>query len=154
MGGAKCSRAAAQSAILRPSMSTLAGDRWTLQLARAWRAEFEDGCACITKPDGLGVLFISQTYKPQTPVSREDLQQIAGAELPGSADVGPSRMGEFEGLHATYTEDNTRWHRFYLCYGTLLLLISYNIELAHDGVEDDDVLGMLRSLRAHGNAWE
>jgi len=133
---------------------TLTVGRWALQLARGWQAELEDDCVCITKPDGFGVMFISHANKLRTPVSSEELQQLAHAELPGSADLGSSRMGDFAGLHATYIEDNTRWHRFYLGFGTLLLLISYNIELAHDGLEDDDVIGMVRTLRAAGNAWE
>ena len=62
-------------------------------------------------------------------------------------------MGDFEGLHATYVEDGERWHRFYLSYGTLLLLVTYTVELAHDGSEDDVIIGMLRSLRATGKAW-
>lgn len=133
---------------------TLAVGRWALQLGEDWQAELEDGCVCLTKPDGVGVLLISHADKVETPIAREELQRLADAELPGSADVGPCRMGEFEGLHATYVADDARWHRFYLCFGTLLLLITYTVELAHDGAEDDEVIGMLRSLRSRGNRWE
>ena len=107
----------------------LAVGRWSLQLAPGWEGELEDGCACIAKEDGAG-------------------------ELPGDADVGPTRMGDFEGLHATYVEDGQRWQRFYLSYGRLLLLISYTVDLADEGAEDDEVIAMLRSLRAKGDRWE
>jgi hypothetical protein len=63
-------------------------------------------------------------------------------------------MGDFDGLHATYVEDGQRWHRFYLGFGTLLLLVTYTVDLAHDGREDDAVIGMLRTLHARGNRWE
>ena len=63
-------------------------------------------------------------------------------------------MGDFEGLHATYVDDDQRWHRFYLGFGGLLLLVSYTVELAHDGSEDDAVIDMVRSLRARGDRWE
>ena len=127
--------------------------RWALQLAKGWEAEDEDGCICVTDPEGYGVLLISHSERPKNPVSREELEQLAGAELPGDADLGNTRMGDFEGLHATYIEEGHRWHRFYLGYGTLLLLITYTVEVAHDGAEDDSVIGMLRTLRAKGNRW-
>jgi len=128
--------------------------RWSLQLAQGWEAELEEGCVCASHPEGFGVLLISHAERAKNPVAREELHQLASAELPGSADVGECRMGDFEGLHATYVEDGERWHRFYLCFGTVLLLVTYTVELAHDGVEDDEVIGMLRSLRAIGNRWE
>jgi hypothetical protein len=128
--------------------------RWALQLARGWQAALEEGCVCVTKADGDGVLLISHTQRPKNPVAREELEQLASAELPGDADLGECRMGDFDGLHATYVEDGERWHRFYLCFGTLLLLVTYTVELAHDGSEDDAVIAMLRSLRAQGNRWE
>jgi hypothetical protein len=128
--------------------------RWALQLAEGWEAELEEGCACITKPDGVGVLLISHAEKKHAPVSRQEIQELASAELPGDADVGKTKMGDFEGLHATYVADGERWHRFYLSFGKLLLLISYTVEVAHDGVEDDEVISMLRTLRAHGDRWE
>lgn len=133
---------------------TLVVDRWALQLAPGWEAELEEGCACVTKLDGAGVLLISHADKSQTPIAREELMELADAELPGNADVGPCKMGDFEGVHATYAEDGARWHRFYLCFGTLLLLVSYTVELADDGLEDDEVIGMLRTLRAQGNRWQ
>jgi hypothetical protein len=163
MDGRYALRAKSQLARQRPvchppgmsrSAETLAVDRWALQLAPGWEAELEGGCACVTKLDGVGVLLISHADKVKEPVTRDELQQIADGELPGDADVGPCRMGVFEGLHATYAADGARWHRFYLGYGTLLLLISYTVELADDGTEDDEVIGMLRTLSAHGDRWE
>ena len=133
---------------------TLAVGRWKLQLAPAWEAEIDDGCVCITKLDGVGVLLISHADKANVPITSDELQQLADAELPGDADAGACRMGAFEGLHATYAEDGARWHRFYLGYGTLLLLISYTVSLGDDGEEDDEVIGMLRTLQAHGDRWE
>ena len=134
--------------------ATLAVGRFTLQLAPGWQAEFEEDCVCLTRPDGYGILFISYADKANAPVAREDLQQLADAELPGSAELGPTKMGNLLGLHATYVEDDSRWHRFYLGYGTLLLLISYNVALAYDGTEDDEVLRMLRTLEAAGDPWD
>jgi hypothetical protein len=128
--------------------------RWGLELAAGWQAELEEGCVCVATPEGHGVLLISHRHRPSQPIERAELQRLATAELPGSADVGACRMGDFEGLHATYVEDDQRWHRFYLSFGTLLLLVSYTVELAYDGNEDDAVLGMLRSLRARGQRWE
>lgn len=128
--------------------------RWSLRLAPGWQAELEEGCACLTGSEELGVLLISFAQKSKMPVAREELDQMASAELPATADVGACRMGDFDGLHATYTEDGQRWHRFYLSFGTLLLLVSYTVEAAHDGHEDDAVIGMLRTLRAAGQRWE
>ena len=128
--------------------------RWSLQLAPGWQAEIEDGCACVTGPEGLGVLLISHAQRPQMPVAREELDRLASAELPATADAGTCTMGDFAGLHATYAAEGQRWHRFYLGFGTLLLLVTYTVELAHDGSEDDAVIGMLRTLRASGNRWE
>jgi hypothetical protein len=135
-----------------PRMLTVG--RWSVQLAPGWQAEIEEGCACVTRPDGFGVLLISHAQRPQTPVARDELHRLASAELPGSADVGTCRMGDFDGLHATYVAEDQRWHRFYLGFGTLLLLVTYTVELAHDGSEDDAVLGMLRTLTARGNRWQ
>jgi hypothetical protein len=128
--------------------------RWSLQLAQAWQAEIEDGCACMTGPDELGVLLISFAHKSRVPIAREELDQLASAELPAAADAGTCRMGDFDGLHATYVDAGQRWHRFYLSFGTLLLLATYTVDVAHDGSEDDAVIGMLRTLRASGNRWE
>jgi hypothetical protein len=128
--------------------------RWALQVAPNWSSELDDGCVCITKADGAGVLLISHADKRRTPVTREELQRLAAAELPPSADSGECCMGDFEGLHATYVADDARWHRFYLSYGSLLLLVTYTIQLEHDGVEDEEVIATLRSLRAQGNPWE
>lgn len=128
--------------------------RWGLQLAKGWEAEHEDGCVCVSNPDGFGVLLISHRQRPKNPIARPELYELASAELPGSADAGDCKMGDFEGLHATYVDEGQRWHRFYLSFGTLLLLVTYMVELAHDGSEDDVILGMLRSLRARGNRWE
>ena len=125
-----------------------------MQLAQGWDFELEDGCVCVAKPDGAGVLLISHAEKDETPVARTELSQLASAELPGEADVGDCRMGDFEGLHATYVADGDRWQRFYLGFGRLLLLISYTVPLGQDGVEDDEVIGMLRTLRAKGDRWE
>ena len=132
----------------------LSVDRWSLRLAPGWQAEVDDGCACVTGPDDLGVLLISFAEKSRTPVEREELDRLASAELPGAADAGSCRMGDFDGLHATYIEGGQRWHRFYLSFGTLLLLVTYTVDVAHDGREDDAVIGMLRTLHAAGNRWE
>ncbi len=135
--------------------NTLSVGRWSLQLAAGWDAELEDGSAFVTGPEGLGVLMISHAQRSQMPVAREELDRLARAELPASADAGACSMGDFEGLHATYVDDGQqRWHRFYLGFGSLLLLVTYTVELAHDGSEDDAVIGMLRTLRASGNRWE
>jgi hypothetical protein len=136
------------------SENMLTVGRWSLQLAPGWQAEIEEGCASVIGPDDLGVLLISHAQRSQVPVAREELDRLASAELPASADAGACRMGDFDGLHATYVEDGQRWHRFYLGFGTLLLLVTYTVELAHDGSEDDAVIGMLRTLRARGNRWE
>lgn len=128
--------------------------RWSLQCQFGWDAELEDGCVCLTKRDGVGALLISHAAKHRTPITRAELQQLAATELPSTADAGPCTMGAFQGLHATYVTDDARWHRFYLSYGTVLLLVTYTVELAHDGVEDDEVITMLRSLQAQGDPWE
>jgi hypothetical protein len=128
--------------------------RWSLRLAPGWQTELEDGCACMTGPDELGVLLISFAHKSRVPIEREELDRLANAELPAAADAGPCKMGDFDGLHATYVEAGQRWHRFYLSFGTLLLLVTYTVEVAHDGSEDDAVIGMLRTLSASGNRWE
>src|SRR5262245_51524814 len=94
--------------------------RWAMQPAKGWDVELEEGCVCLSKPDGAGVLLISHAEKSETPVARAELAQLAEAELPGDADVGDSRMGDFEGLHATYASEGDRWHRFYLGYGRVL----------------------------------
>lgn len=125
-----------------------------MQPASGWDVELEEGCVCLCKPDGAGVLLISHAEKEGAPVARDELAQLASAELPGDADVGESRMGDFEGLHATYVTEGDRWHRFYLGFGRLLLLISYTVPLGQDGAEDDEVIGMLRTLRAKGDRWE
>ena len=125
-----------------------------MQPAAGWDVELEEGCVCLSRPDGVGVLMISHAEKQQTPVARAELEQLAAAELPGDADVGESRMGDFEGLHASYSAQGDRWQRFYLGFGRVLLLISYTVPLAQDGVEDDEVIGMLRTLRATGDRWE
>jgi hypothetical protein len=138
----------------KDTRNVLTVGRWSLQLAIGWQAELEDDCACVTGPDELGVLLISYAEKSQTPVTREELEQLARAELPASADAGACRMGDFEGLHATYVERGQRWHRFYLSFGSLLLLVTYTVDVAHDGTEDDEVIGMLRTLRAAGDRWE
>jgi hypothetical protein len=122
--------------------------RWALQLAPGWQAELEEGCACVTKHEGVGVLLISHADKAGAPVARDELRRLADAELPGDADVGASRMGDFEGLHATYVASDARWHRFYLSFGTLLLLATYTVELSRR------TACMLRSLRALGDRWE
>jgi hypothetical protein len=134
--------------------SRLVVGRWALQCARDWSAEIEDGCVCITKRDGAGVLLISQAAKRRTPIARDELQRLAASELPASADTGACSMGDFEGLHASYVAEGARWQRFYLSFGSLLLLVTYTVPLEQEGVEDDDVIGMLRSLEAQGNAWE
>ena len=108
----------------------------------------------MTSADGFGVLLISHAQRPQSPVARAELDHSRARSCPGSADVGACRMGDFDGLHATYVAEGQRWHRFYLGFGTLLLLVTYTVELAHDGSEDDAVIGMLRSLAARGNRWE
>ena len=142
------------AALVTSEADTLTGGRWTLLCQPGWSAELEEGCACLTKQDGVGVLLISHAAKRRTPVTRDELQELAEAELPQTADRGVCSMGDFEGLHATYVADDARWHRFYLSYGTLLLLVTYTVALAQDGVEDDEVLAMLRSLCALGDAWE
>jgi len=128
--------------------------RWSIKTAPEWDVELEEGCVCIAKPSGVGVLLISYAEKERSPVARTELEQLASSELPGDADVGETRMGDFEGLHASYAMDGERWQRFYLSYGRLLLLISYTVPLSEDGVEDDEVIGMLRTLRATGDRWE
>ena len=128
--------------------------RWGLRVAPGWSSEIDEGCVCLTKADGAGVLLISHAAKRRTTVTLEELQQLAAAELPPSADSGTCCMGDFEGLHATYVADDARWHRFYLSFGSLLLLVTYTVELEQDGVEDEAVIGMLRSLSAQGDPWE
>ena len=128
--------------------------RWALEVAPDWSSEIDDGCVCITNPEGAGVLLISHAAKRRTPVTREELQRLAAAELPPDTDSGECRMGDFQGIHASYVAEDARWHRFYLSFGSLLLLVTYTIPLDHDGAEDDAVIGMLRSLKAQGDAWE
>jgi hypothetical protein len=133
---------------------TLTVGRWSLEPAKGWTSELDDGVACLTGPEELGVLLISAAQKSQTPVAREELARLAAAEVPASADAGACRMGDFDGLHATYIEDGQRWHRFYLGFGKLLLLVTYTVDVAYDGNEDDAVIGMLRTLKASGDRWE
>ena len=130
--------------------------RWSLGVEDDFRAEVEDGTVCISRPDGAGVLLISAADKEGGLVSRDDLGALARSECPEHASVGDCELGDFRGVHAMYgdPDEGVRWHRWYLGYGSLVLLVTYMVPLEHEGEEDEAVMGMLRSLRGSGVAWK
>lgn len=128
--------------------------RWSLSLQDDWQAEVEDGTTCISRPDGDGVLLLSSADKEEGVVELEDLAALARGECPGDASVGPSELGDFRGVHAMYAADGVRWHRWYLGYGSFILLATYMVPLELEGSEDDAVMSMLRTLQGRGGAWE
>ncbi|MDH5674928.1 MAG: hypothetical protein OEZ06_22555 [Myxococcales bacterium] len=130
--------------------------RWSIALLDDWVGEFEGGTACISRPGGNGVLLISSADKDEGPVEPGDLRALARGECPQHADVGDCELGAFRGIHAMYADDGqgARWHRWYLGYGSAVLLVTYMVPLELEGAEDEAVMAMLRSLRGRGDAWK
>ena len=129
-------------------------ERWGLKLADGWEAELEEGTVCISHPEGVGALFVSSTEKGSGTVERHELEALARGESPPGADMGDCEFGDFQGVHSSYDDDGVHFHRWYLSYGSLLLLVTSAEDAAEAGARDDDVIGMLRSLHARGDRWE
>jgi len=129
-------------------------DRWGLSLSAGWEGGVEDGTVCIARPDGVGALLISPTEKRGGTVNRAELTTLARGESPADAEIGECALGDFHGVHSMYVTDGVRYHRWYLAHGSLLLFVTYATALEHEGIEDEDVMGMLRTLRARGDVWE
>ena len=130
--------------------------RWSLSLHNGWQGEVEEGSACIVRPDGHGALLISAVDKDCGPVEQAELEALARSECPEGASLGGCDLGDFRGVHAMYADDldGVRWHRWYLGYGSLILLVTYTVPLEVEGEEDEAVMAMLRTLEGRGDAWK
>jgi len=131
--------------------------RWSVVLEDGWRGEVDEGTACIARDDGAGALLITAVDKSGGLVSQDELAALARSECPADASLGDCELGDFRGVHAMYAADGVRWHRWYLGYGSLVLLVSYTVPLEVEeaaAVEADAVMTTLRSLEARGESWQ
>lgn len=132
-------------------MSRVGTNRWSIEILLGWEWSVDPECLSISKSDGIGSLQISGAVKDLGSVTAEDLLSMVDGPAAAADSVALS-AGAFSGRSWSYDETDTRWRKWALGAGNLLLFVTYNCALAEAGIEDAEVNHMLSTLRDNGGA--
>ncbi len=119
---------------------------WSAEVPEDWIVEEDDISTSFYRPDGVGAIQISAVRKESGEVSQSDLERFV-VEQYGSTDAfEPTSVGELEGLHRGWVEEDTAWRTWFLRSGQVLFFVTYNCGLEDRDAESEDVLAILESL--------
>jgi hypothetical protein len=125
---------------------------WSIQVARGWFSEQEDGCATFWREDGVGALQISAHSHGSGIVPENDLDIFTQGEFPDGAALELVRCGEFEGVGVDFVKDGKFWRKRWVHKGGLLVYVTYNSDSQDQSVETEAVNEMLTSLKSRSPA--
>ena len=127
-------------------MTWVGGTWWELKISSGWRAEEHSECLTLTKSDD-AAFQLSAATKPAGIVSLAEVESHCRSAVPASAEFGPVSFGTFTGFCSHYVDEDIDWYKFWLLYGNLLVLATWNGLASAWTDEKQEIDGMLRSLR-------
>ena len=99
--------------------------------------------------DEVGSIQISSLFREEGEFLAEEVAEIARENAEVSCDWQAVTLGDFSGIVAAYSEDDSAVREWYLASGSLLLFVTYCCELENAGMDDaavDDILDTLQLI--------
>ncbi len=127
-------------------MNVLETEWWTLALPPEWWADSEEDSILIGDRDDVGCIEVSTLHKEQGEFSRQELEDIASAEVEQAVAWQPAALGEFSGLCGSFMEDDVAIREWYVANGAMLLFITYSCDAENGGMDDAAVDALLDTL--------
>ena len=112
-----------------------------------WEVAQDPECVTITRSDE-GALQISSAEKATGPIVDEDLLEFV--DDPSWGTPVPAEFGMYSGYGVAYSEGGDVCRRYWVSNGNRLLFITYFGSPEANASEEQDVNGMLSSLRTRG----
>lgn len=135
-------------------MPFLETELWTLEIPDDWEASYEDDVVSIVDPDDIGSLEISSLNKSEGEISDDELKAFASELIDAGNIPELVEIAELEGLYFSFEEDELCWREWYLSKGSLLIIVSYNVELENAGLDDVVVDQILDTLTVNETPLE
>ena len=132
-------------------MNVLETEWWTMAVPPEWWADSEEDSILVGDRDDVGCIEITTLHKDEGEFSREDVHNIAAAESEQTLDWKPATLGEFDGVHSSYIEEDTAVREWYVSNRALLLFITYSCDSENRGMDDaavDEILDTLMVVDA------
>jgi hypothetical protein len=129
------------------TMNILHTEWWSIAIAPEWWTEREDDAVIIGDRDEVGSILISTLCKEEGDFQRAELEEIAKENAEHGCSWKPVEVGDFSGLLASYTEEDSAVREWYLSAGPVLLFITYCCDLENACMDDaavDDILDTLQ----------
>ncbi len=119
---------------------------WSLELPEQWSARADDDTVSLVDCDELGSIDISAMRRESGDVEAAELEALAQETLDAGNEPGPVTLGPLSGIAFEFLEEGEYWREWYLCAGSLLMLVTYNCDAEHrdfDRLLVDDILATL-----------
>lgn len=124
---------------------------WTIIIPDEWSCYRDANSVSIHAEPALGVLQVSAARKDADLVTDDDLRDFAQDHVRTYGDLSPVAIGEWCGFYLKFSTDEYYWREWWLRNKNLLVYVTYNIDLAKKGCEDQEVDKILLSLKAKDN---
>lgn len=129
-------------------MPTATTPLWKASYPQHWVRETDEDSVLLYDPDnGVGTLEISCFCTEEGPTTEQELLDLAEDTIARGARRMDVQFGELEGLMFFYNEEGTAWKEWYLAAGNCVFFITYDCPEDLEGVEDDELVEIIQSLR-------
>jgi hypothetical protein len=105
----------------------------------------------LTITSGRGAFQLSAARRPESPAKAGEVEEWARRSSAAFGTPSPVHFGTFRGFAVSYSDAGTKWHRYWLNHGRLMVFATYAATTAGvDGL--GEVEKMLGTLQAEGGA--
>jgi hypothetical protein len=128
-------------------MPDFANDAWEATYPEGWASEqSEDSVIFFDTEAEAGTLQVSCICGDE-PVTEEDLLAMADELVTAGKRYTRVELGNHEGIMFRYYAGEESWKEWYLAAGHCMFFATYDCPREVEGVEDEEVVQILESLR-------
>lgn len=123
---------------------------WSIELPSGWTVTQEEECTTLQADYLMGKLQLSSARKEKGLVTDEDLREFAQDHIEAGAKLGSAEFGPFSGFYISYSTEDTYWREWWLRSGTVIVYVTYRVELDAKGTENvatGEVLSTLKPVQ-------
>jgi hypothetical protein len=103
-------------------------------------------CATFHADPPLGILQISSARKEASPISGEDLKELAGEWRTSGKEIQDVKCGSFSGFLVRHSDGDRFRREWWLGSGHLMVYVTYNVVQGAEDLEIDKIEAVLGSL--------
>lgn len=122
-------------------------DWWLIGLPLNWVWTEDPECASFHASPQLGLLQISAARKPIGEVTPEDVYEFATDSSAPKSTIRPISSINWSGFYSEYQGSGLLWRQWWVCGSAVLVYITYSVPNNRQGIEIDEVIAIVDSLR-------